>query len=444
MVGGQDELVFDGDSIVVSAEGDVIARSPQFVDDLLVVDLELAAATSDDSPDIGRPGRSGGWTSARRRSRRTSRDPLQSVELARGRGGDLRRAGARAAGLRAQERVPERAARASPAASTRRWSRPSPATRSGPTNVYGVSNPSDWSTPHSVDDAAELARRTGLHLDTIPIGELFEAFQKQLSLDGIAEENLQARIRAVIWMGLSNQHGHLVLACGNKSELSVGYSTLYGDAVGGYAPLKDVPKTLVWKLARVAQRLRRRAAASSRRSRRTRSARPPSAELRPGQLDTDSLPDYALLDDILDDYVEQDRSAADLVAQGFDPEVVTRVLGMVDHAEYKRRQYPPGPEDLPAQLRPRPPAAHHQRLARNQPLSLAARREAGHTADGRPGPRRRATLEAGPGTPAGRLESNEGGTMSESAETAAPYGEGPRPPASANRSGGSAPTICSR
>ena len=179
--------------------------------------------------------------------------------MARGRGGDLRRAGAGAARLRAQERLPAASCSASPAGSTPRWWRPSPATPSGRSNVYGVSNPSDWSTPHSVDDAAELARRTGMHLDTIPIGELFDAFQKQLSLDGLAEENLQARIRAVIWMGLSNQHGHLVLACGNKSELSVGYSTLYGDAVGWLRAAEGRVEDAGVEAGPVAQRARRRA-----------------------------------------------------------------------------------------------------------------------------------------------------------------------------------------
>ena len=209
--------------------------------------------------------------------------------------------------------------------------------------MFGVSNPSDWSSAHSVDDAAELARRTGIHLETIPIGGLFDAFQKQLSLDGLAEENLQARIRAVIWMGLSNQHGQLVLACGNKSELAVGYSTLYGDAVGGYAPIKDVrrPWSGGWRSGAT-----RRPPTAARRHRfpSGRSVRRPSAELRPGQLDTDSLPDYQLLDEILDAYVEQDRGAAELVRHGFDPELVSRVLTLVDQAEYKRRQYPPGPK----------------------------------------------------------------------------------------------------
>ena len=213
----------------------------------------------------------------------------------------------------------------------------------GAENVFGVSNPSEWSTDHSKTDAAELARRTGLNLDTVPIAPMVDAFRAAVKVDGLAEENLQARIRAVVWMALSNQHGHLVLACGNKSELSVGYSTIYGDAVGGFAPIMDVPKTMVWELARW------RNADAERRGEQppipeNAIDKPPSAELRPGQLDTDSLPDYHLLDDILDDYVESDRSAPDLVAQGFDRTMVERVAWLVDKAEYKRRQYPPGPK----------------------------------------------------------------------------------------------------
>jgi len=209
--------------------------------------------------------------------------------------------------------------------------------------VYGVSNPSAWSSEHSRTDVAELARRTRLHLQTIPIGPLVSAFLATVPVDGIAEENVQARIRAVLWMALSNQHGHLVLACGNKSELATGYSTIYGDAVGGFAPLKDVPKTLVWELARW------RNAEAQRRGEippipETTIDKPPSAELRPGQLDSDSLPPYPVLDDLLDDYVEQDRSSVELVAAGFDPALVEKVLRLVDAAEYKRRQYPPGPK----------------------------------------------------------------------------------------------------
>jgi NAD+ synthase (glutamine-hydrolysing) len=170
---------------------------------------------------------------------------------------------------------------------------------------------------------------------------MVEVFVKQLGLAGLAEENVQARCRGVTLMALSNLDGHLVLTTGNKTELAVGYSTIYGDAVGGFAPIKDVPKTLVWALARW------RNEEAARHGQvppipENSIEKPPSAELRPGQLDTDSLPDYELLDRVLDDYVEGDRGYADLLAAGFDPALVDRVLRMVDAAEYKRRQYPPG------------------------------------------------------------------------------------------------------
>jgi NAD+ synthase (glutamine-hydrolysing) len=213
----------------------------------------------------------------------------------------------------------------------------------GPANVYGVSMPSAYSSEHSKSDARELAERTGLNFSTVPIAPMVTSFRDNIELTGLADENLQARVRGTTLMGLSNQHGHLVLATGNKSELAVGYSTMYGDAVGGYAPLKDVPKTLVWELARW-----RNAAAQARGETppipEGSIGKPPSAELRPGQLDADALPEYALLDDVLDDYVEQDRGSAELIAAGFDPELVRQVVRMVDHAEYKRRQYPPGPK----------------------------------------------------------------------------------------------------
>jgi NAD+ synthase (glutamine-hydrolysing) len=207
--------------------------------------------------------------------------------------------------------------------------------------VYGVSMPSSYSSTHSRSDAADLAARTGLHYQVQPIGEMVDVFVEQLGLTGVAEENVQARCRGVTLMALSNRHGHLVLATGNKSELAVGYSTIYGDAVGGFAPIKDLPKTAVWTLARW-----RNAVAEKRGETPpippSSIGKPPSAELRPGQLDTDSLPDYLLLDAVLDNYVEGDRGFGDLVAAGFEPELVERIVRLVDAAEYKRRQYPPG------------------------------------------------------------------------------------------------------
>ncbi len=209
--------------------------------------------------------------------------------------------------------------------------------------VHGVSMPSSYSSEHSRDDAAELARRLGSPYRTVPIAPMVDAYLASVRLTGLAEENLQARVRGTLLMGLSNQEGHLVLATGNKTELSVGYSTLYGDSVGGYAPIKDVPKTLVWKLARW-----RNAQAEKRGDTppipESTISKPPSAELRPGQLDTDSLPPYDELDAVLADYVDRDLGWADLVAEGHEPTLVERVIRLVDRAEYKRRQYPPGPK----------------------------------------------------------------------------------------------------
>ena len=204
--------------------------------------------------------------------------------------------------------------------------------------------PSKYSSQHSQDDAADLARRTGMNFRTVPIARVVDAFMTELDLCGIADENVQARVRGTTLMGLSNQEGHLVLATGNKSELSVGYSTLYGDAVGGYAPLKDVPKTIVWRLARWRNELARPSQGQTPPIPPNSIEKPPSAELRPDQLDTDALPAYDVLDDILDDYVEQDRGASDLVATGFAAGLVDKVLRLTDRAEYKRRQYPPGPK----------------------------------------------------------------------------------------------------
>ena len=345
MVGGQDELVFDGDSVVVDAAGEVVARAGQFTEELLVVDLDLPAATA--------PMPEPGTRFHGLRVERTiiSTDHAEPVEVplehvVAPRWDDLgERYQAIVLGLR--DYVRKNGFRSvlmglsGGIDSTLVGAIAVDAL--GPESVFGVSNPSAWSTEHSLGDAGELARRTGLTLDNVAIAGIFDTIQESLHLDGLAEENLQARIRAVIWMGLSNQHGHLVLACGNKSELATGYSTIYGDAVGGYAPIKDLPKTLVWELSRW-----RNAWAESRGETppipENAISKPPSAELRPGQLDTDSLPPYEVLDAVLDAYVERDLGAAEVVAEGFDPALVERIVTLVDKAEYKRRQYPPGPK----------------------------------------------------------------------------------------------------
>lgn len=344
LVGGQDELVFDGDSIVVDQTGAVLGRSGQFDPELLVVDLELPAATPT-MPDAEE--RFGGLAIKRtiisaephpayqpQPTEHHERMPrLEEIwtALVTGLRDYVHKNGFSSVLFGMSGGIDSTLVAAIAVDAL------------GADKVFGVSNPSAWSSGHSTSDAAEQARRTGLTLQTVPIAPIFDQFQDALHLDGLAEENLQARIRAVIWMGLSNQHGHLVLACGNKSELATGYSTIYGDAVGGYAPIKDVPKTLVWELATW-----RNAAAVERGETppipENTISKPPSAELRPGQLDSDSLPPYELLDAVLDAYVERDLGSADVIAEGFDPALVERVIGLVDRAEYKRRQYPPGPK----------------------------------------------------------------------------------------------------
>lgn len=344
LVGGQDELVFDGDALVVDARGQLIARSRQFVEELLVVDLDLPAATPA-LPDADE--RFGGL--AIRRTVVSSEPAVvrESLSVAVApRLDDLEEVySALVTGLRDYVRKNRfRSVLMGLSGGIDSTLVGAIAVDAlGADKVYGVSNPSEWSTEHSRTDAEELARRTGLHLDTVAIAPIKDAYDAAIKVDGLAEENLQARIRAVIWMALSNQHGHLVLACGNKSELATGYSTIYGDAVGGYAPIKDVSKTLVWELSRW------RNAEAERRGQtppipENAIDKPPSAELRPGQLDTDSLPPYDVLDALLDAYVERDLGAAAVIAEGFDPALVERVVTLVDRAEYKRRQYPPGPK----------------------------------------------------------------------------------------------------
>jgi NAD+ synthase (glutamine-hydrolysing) len=345
LVGGQDELVFEGDSMVVGADGTCLARAKQFEPDLLIVDLDLPAATAP-MPDPGER-----FFGLRAKRDVISAEPMAPYDPDPAPAMPQRwdpvgeRYQAIISGLR--DYVTKNGFRSVLLGLSGGIDSALVATAAvdalGPDNVYCVSNPSQWSTDHSESDAAELARRQGLHFDTVAIAPIVDAFQKPLKLTGLAEENLQARIRAVVWMGLSNQHGHLVLACGNKSELATGYSTIYGDAVGGFAPIKDLPKTLVWEVAKW-----RNAQASANGDTPPIPegiiAKPPSAELRPGQLDTDSLPPYDLLDAILDAYVERDLGSQAVIAEGFDPATVEKVIGLVDRAEYKRRQYPPGPK----------------------------------------------------------------------------------------------------
>ncbi|HEX6354669.1 NAD+ synthase, partial [Actinophytocola sp.] len=339
LVGGQDDLVFDGGSFAMSASGELLTRLPQFVEHLTVMDLDLPGGAATE------PGAFEGFAVRRVTLNDTplsypAMDTPAAVEpltempeiwaaLELGLRDYVLKNGFTSVVLGLSGGIDSAVCAALAVDAL------------GPENVHGVSMPSAYSSGHSKSDAADLAERTGLHYQTQPIEDMVAVFVSQLGLTGLAEENVQARCRGMTLMGLSNQHGHLVLATGNKTELAVGYSTIYGDAVGGFAPIKDVPKTWVWRLAR----WRNEVAAARGESPpipESSITKEPSAELRPGQLDTDSLPPYELLDDILDDYVEGDKGHAEIVEMGFDAALVDRVVRMVDRAEYKRRQYPPG------------------------------------------------------------------------------------------------------
>jgi len=311
IVGGQDELVFDGDSMVVDATGMLLARAPQFETALLVADVGgTAGAAGSIAPRL---------------------DPIAEVHAALVTGlRDYVDKNGFASVLIGLSGGIDSALVASLAVDA-----------FGASRVFGIAMPSRYSSGHSVADAFDLAERTGLSIRKVPIAPMFDAYMDSLALSGLAEENLQARVRGTTLMGVSNAEGHLVLATGNKSEIAVGYSTIYGDAVGGFAPIKDVPKTLVWELARW------RNVEAARRGQvppipPNSIEKPPSAELRPDQLDADSLPDYEVLDRLLEAYVTGDRGARDLVAEGSDQALVERILRLTDLAEYKRRQYPPG------------------------------------------------------------------------------------------------------
>ena len=329
MTGGQDDLVFDGDTIVVGSQGELIARAPQFEDGLMIIDLDVKLASSD--PDLvisntplpkykanipGVARRLGDedeiWQGLVIGLRDyVEKNNFKSVILGLSGGIDSALVAALAADA------------------------------IGGNRVYGVALPSKYSSDHSLADAKELAINIGLNYRIIEIQPMVGNLIENLHLSGVAEENLQARVRGITLMGLSNQEGHLVLATGNKSELAVGYSTLYGDAVGGFAPIKDLYKSQVWQLAKwrnelaILQGQTPPIPVSS-------INKAPSAELRPDQKDTDSLPDYKILDQILQIYIDQDGGRSAALAAGFDAALVDRVVGLVDRAEYKRRQYPPG------------------------------------------------------------------------------------------------------
>ena len=329
-VGGQDELVFDGESMVFDAAGDLLYRAPQFEEHLFWVDLEVPAASSEHSLAV-----------CERPLRTTEPTALQPP--AERLGDDAEIYSALVAGLRdyvRKNRFPgvviglsggiDSAVTAAVAVDAL-----------GPEAVWTVAMPSRNNSPQSLDDAREVAARLGCRFDVIPIDPLFDAHLAALAqtfegtAPGVAEENLQARIRGALLMALSNKFGPMVLTTGNKSEMAVGYATLYGDMAGGFSVLKDVFKTTVYRLARWRNR-------DEEVIPRPVLDKPPSAELRPDQKDTDSLPPYEVLDQVLERYVERDQSVDEIVAEGFEPAVTGRVARMVDTNEYKRRQAPPG------------------------------------------------------------------------------------------------------
>jgi NAD+ synthase (glutamine-hydrolysing) len=337
-VGGQDELVFDGDSMVVRPDGALVARVPQFAEGLFVVDVEVPEPTA-------------------------AVDPLPLVEVTPASAHEERPAVAPVGVAPAMPEVEE--IWDALVLGTRDFVRKNGFTdvviglsggidsalvaaiaveALGPERVHGVLMPSRYSSDHSISDAVELAANLGIEHRTVPIEPAHVALMGMLEPSfgdhppGLTEENLQSRIRAVILMGLSNAFGWMLLNTGNKSESSVGYSTLYGDSAGGYAVIKDVSKLRVYELCR-----HRNVSAGREVIPESVLTKPPSAELRPDQRDDQSLPPYEVLDPILALYVEGDLAAEDIVAAGHDPATVDRIIRLVDLAEYKRRQSPPGP-----------------------------------------------------------------------------------------------------
>jgi NAD+ synthase (glutamine-hydrolysing) len=342
LVGGQDELVFDGASMVIDEKGHLVARARQFEEDLLVVDLDLRRSVHR-RPPVGRPkvgplpeiaiteGHLGMPTKPPRVV--PLLDPIHEVytALVLGTRDYMTKNGFTHVLLGLSGGIDSSIVAAIAVDAL------------GADRVTGVLMPSRYSSEGSVTDSERLANALGINALTIPIEPAHTAFIEMLAdpfdglEPGLAEENLQARIRGTILMTISNKFGWLVLTTGNKSEMATGYSTLYGDMAGGFAVIKDVPKMVVYALCEDLNRRMGREVIP-----RSVIEKPPSAELRPDQKDEDSLPPYPVLDAILEGYVEEDRSIADLVAAGFDRETVTRVAGLVDRSEYKRRQAPPG------------------------------------------------------------------------------------------------------
>jgi len=320
LVGGQDELIFDGRSMFVDSAGRIVAKAKAFDEDLIIADVVPAADGIVQIKPMQPP----------------ARQPSSPVDeiyqaLVLGTRDYTRKNGFKKVLLGLSGGIDSSVTAAIAVAAL------------GSENVIGISMPSEFNSPETISDAEKLAKNLGIEFHTIPIGPMLAQFHKSLQTvegwndEGIAYENLQARIRGCILMSLSNRFGSLVLITGNKSETAVGYSTLYGDTAGGFGIIKDVPKTTVYELAEHINRISGRQAIPE-----DVITRAPSAELRPDQKDSDSLPDYDLLDRILKGYVEEDKSVTELVAQDLPGDVVNKVIRMVDRNEYKRRLSPPG------------------------------------------------------------------------------------------------------
>jgi NAD+ synthase (glutamine-hydrolysing) len=320
LVGGQDELVFDGRSMFADSAGNIVAQAKAFDEDLLIADVSVSKDATIKAEPLSR-------------QRPQPADSLEEVHqaLVLGTRDYTRKNGFKKVLLGLSGGIDSSVTAAIAAAAL------------GPENVVGITMPSKFNSPQTISDAEKLAKNLGIEFHTIPIGPVLEKFDEALKAvpgwdgKGVAYENLQARIRGTMLMSLSNQFGCLVLTTGNKSETSVGYATLYGDTAGGFAVIKDVPKTMIYKLAEHINKL-----AGCQVIPADVITRAPTAELRPNQKDTDSLPEYDLLDRIIELYVEQDMSPRQMVESGLPQDVVYSVIGMVDRNEYKRRLSPPG------------------------------------------------------------------------------------------------------
>lgn len=341
LVGGQDDLVFDGGSFVTNASGKVLARAHQFVEQTLLVDIDVKDSTTNGSQ-VG-PGvvvvEAGAGNPQRSTRTKVTAEIAPQLDineqiwdaLVLGMRDYVEKNGFRSVILGLSGGIDSAVCAALAVDAI------------GPDRVFGVSMPSNYSSDHSRSDADDLAERLGIDIRTEAIAPLVDPVETQLHLDGVAAENLQARIRGIILMGLSNAEGHLVLTTGNKTEIAVGYSTIYGDSVGGFAPIRDVPKTLVWELAKWRNEHARTKGLTPPIPENS-ITKPPSAELRPGQVDQDTLPEYDVLDAILDAYITERVGRDVIISRGFGVEMVDRVISLVDRAEWKRRQGAIGPK----------------------------------------------------------------------------------------------------